>query len=137
MVRVARFLGILAVVAICAACTPSEAIWGPDGQAIRSTTQTLIDDIQKTGASELICDDATVDIGSRSDWTNRTPGEPEQMGGKSWPEQADLSASWLINLQGRPDGATASSTYPVFVFYRGSASSACVIDVEWSIPSSS
>ena len=106
--------------------------WGIDGARIIQTTETLIDDLASDGASDLVCENAEVDLGEPGDWTARSAGEPERFVAEYWVEQVPLDPQWSINLEGVPEGASSGDQFPGDVFYRETDDGFCVIDVVWS-----
>lgn len=107
-------------------------IWGNDGAQVIQTTEALIQDLASGKTSNLVCEEAEVELGTAQDWEGRSAGEPEHFFAEYWDEQVHLDPQWNINLEGLPDGAVPGDKHPGDIFYRETDDGLCVIDVVWS-----
>lgn len=67
-------------------CSADALIWGYDGAQVIRTTEKLIQDLGSGERSDVICEDADVDLGAAGDWEGRSAGEPEQFTSDFWAE---------------------------------------------------
>jgi hypothetical protein len=112
-------------------CSPDLLIWGPDGARVIDTTERLIDAAASEDDEPLACPDSEADFGEPPDWRGLSAGEPERIS-DFWEDQADLGATWSINLEGSASGSKPGTTQPGDVFYLDEDGALCVIDIAWA-----
>lgn len=96
------------------------------------TTDKLVNDVASGETSDLICTGSVVDLGTPSDWSGLSAGEPEKFAPEYWADQVALDPQWNINLEGLPPGAVPGTSYPGDIFYHEGDDGLCVVDVVWT-----
>lgn len=104
-------------------------IWGPEGASVIQTTEHLIEAAAAAEADALACEDSAAEYREPENWSNLSAGEPERISG-FWQAQADLGATWSINLEAAHVGV--GDSIPGDVFYREDGGKLCVVDIAWS-----
>ncbi|MGP9489319.1 hypothetical protein CIK76_12465 [Glutamicibacter sp. BW80] len=125
-------LSVGTLAALLTGCAIDSLIWGNDGAQVIQTTEQFVSDMASGETPDTVCEDSVADLGSPSDWSGRSAGEPEEFFAGHWVDQAALDPQWSINLEGLPEGAVPGTDYPGDVFYRETDDGLCVIDVSWS-----
>ena len=131
-----RFLAVAGIVTVGAGsltgCSVDAMIWGPDGAAVIRATDAVVEDMTSGIATDLVCDDATPELGTAADWQGLSAGEPERFRAEYWEDLVPLDPQWNINLEGLPDGAVQGDEFPGDIFYRETDEGLCVVEVVWS-----
>ena len=125
-------LSVGALAALLTGCSIHTLIWGNDGAQVIQTTEKLVSDLASGETSDIVCTDSVADLGTSSDWSRLSAGEPEEFFAGYWVDQVALDPQWSINLEGLPEGAVPGTYFPGDVFYRETNEGLCVIDVAWS-----
>ena len=125
-------LSVGAFAALLTGCSIDTLIWGGDGAQVIQTTEKLVSDLASGETSDIVCTDSVADLGTPSDWSGLSAGEPEKFKPQYWDNQVALDPQWSINLEGLPEDAVPGIHYPGDVFYRETDEGLCVIDVAWS-----
>ncbi|WP_241961090.1 hypothetical protein [Homoserinimonas hongtaonis] len=126
LVACAAALGMLA------GCSAADLIiWGPEGASVIQTTEHLIEAAASAEADALACEDSVAEYREPENWSNPnlSAGEPERIS-RFWQAQADLGATWSINLEAAHVGV--GDSIPGDVFYREDDGKLCVVDIAWS-----
>lgn len=125
-------LSVGALAALLTGCSIDTLIWGSDGAQVIQTTEKLLSDLASGETSDIVCTNSVADLGTPSDWSGLSAGEPEKFAPEYWDDQVALDPQWSINLEGLPEGAVPGTHYPGDVFYREIDGGLCLIDVVWS-----
>lgn len=125
-------LSVGTLAALLTGCSLDTLIWGSDGAQVIQTTEQLVSAVASGETSDLVCADSMADLGTPSDWSGVSAGEPEKFTPEYWTDQVALAPQWSINLEGLPEGAVPGTRYPGDVFYRETDEGLCVIDIVWS-----
>lgn len=107
-------------------------IWGQDGAAVISATETLIAAAAEDEASSMVCEGSTPELRSPSDWEGLAAEEPEKFDPDVREEFSSLDPQWSINLSLIGERARAGVEYPGDVFYRDNDGRLCLVAVRWS-----
>ncbi|MFJ2144335.1 hypothetical protein ACIOJF_03430 [Glutamicibacter sp. NPDC087831] len=125
-------LSVGALAALLTGCSINSLIWGNDGAQVIQTTEKLVNDLASGETSDIVCTESVADLGTPSDWSGLSAGEPEEFFAGYWVDQVALDPQWSINLEGLPKGVVPGTHFPGDVFYRETDEGLCVIDVAWS-----
>lgn len=125
-------LSVGTLAALLTGCAIDTLIWGSDGAQVIQTTEKLVSDLASGKTSDILCTDSVANLGTPSDWSGHSAGEPEEFFAGNWVDQVPLEPQWSINLEGLPDKAVPDTGFPGNVFFRETEDGLCMVDVVWS-----